>query len=93
LEDIAVVYLGSAVFKIARLMFIALFSVHLFACIFYRVKMEGANSPEEILEFYTSRNVVENVRAKNMIMHVFKDLKHIWSNHCELYTPGRLSNA
>jgi hypothetical protein len=58
----AVVYLGSAVFKIARLTYVALFFVHLFACMFYRVKMEGADSPAEVVEFYTSRNVAEDVR-------------------------------
>jgi hypothetical protein len=57
----AVVYLGSAVFKIARLTYVALFFVHLFACMFFRVKMEGADNPAEVVEFYTSRNVAEDV--------------------------------
>jgi hypothetical protein len=56
MEDIAVVYLGSAVFKIFRLTFIALFFVHLFACIFFWVKAESAYSAEEVIEFYSSRN-------------------------------------
>jgi hypothetical protein len=59
LEDLAVVYLGSAVFKITRLTFVALFSVHLFACIFFRVKLEGAH---DVAEFYASKSVAENVR-------------------------------
>ncbi len=61
-EDIGVVYLGSAVFKITRLTFIALFSVHLFACIFYRVKIVGADSIDDVIQFYNSRNIQENVR-------------------------------
>ncbi len=56
MEDVAVVYLGSAVFKIFRLTFVALFFVHLFACLFFWVKMESANDPEEVAAFYTSRN-------------------------------------
>ncbi len=61
IEDIGVVYLGSAVFKISRLTCIALFSVHLFACIFYRVKIVGANDPEDVIQFYKARNVQEDV--------------------------------
>ena len=60
-EDIGVVYLGSAVFMIARLTFIALFSVHLFACIFYRVKIISANSVDDVVQFYSSRNIEEDV--------------------------------
>jgi hypothetical protein len=71
LEDIAVVYLGSAVFKIARLTFVALSCVHIFACIFFRVKVEGANSPGEVIDFYASRGVDENVRAKHCFLSVF----------------------
>ena len=63
IEDIAVVYLGSAVFKISRLTFIALFMVHLFACIFFRAKLAGANSDEEVANFYLSRNIEEDVRG------------------------------
>jgi hypothetical protein len=58
-----VIYLGSAVFKIARLLFIAMFSVHMFACIFYRVKIIGAIGPEEVTAFYTTKNVPEDVRV------------------------------
>jgi hypothetical protein len=56
-----VVYLGSAIFKIARLTFIALFFVHLFACIFYRIKQTTAESPEDVIAFYSSKHVEENV--------------------------------
>jgi hypothetical protein len=62
-EDYGVVYLGSAIFKIARLTFIALFFVHLFACIFYRVKETSAESPEDVAAFYTAKNVDAKVSA------------------------------
>ena len=61
IEDLAVVYLGSAVFKISRLTFVALFCVHLFACIFFRVKMESASSPADVVDFYAARNIAEDV--------------------------------
>jgi hypothetical protein len=60
-EDYGVIYLGSAIFKIARLLFIAMFSVHLFACIFFRVKVATAFATEDVVEFYTSKNVEEDV--------------------------------
>jgi hypothetical protein len=63
-EDYGVIYLGSAIFKIARLLFIALFSVHFFACIFFRVKIASAYTPEDVALFYTSKNVAINV-SKN----------------------------
>jgi hypothetical protein len=62
-EDYGVIYLGSAVFKIARLLFIAMFSVHLFACIFFRVKVASAATTEEVAAFYISKNVAEDVSA------------------------------
>jgi hypothetical protein len=55
------IYLGSPVFKIARLLFIAMFSVHLFACIFFRVKIASATTPEDVTSFYTSKNVDKDV--------------------------------
>ncbi len=60
-EDYGVIYLGSAVFKIARLLFIAMFSVHMFACIFFRVKIASAIYAEDVTLFYTSKNVPANV--------------------------------
>jgi hypothetical protein len=60
-EDYGVVYLGSAIFKIARLTFIALFFVHLFACIFYRIKQTTAESPEDVVAFYSLQHVDANV--------------------------------
>jgi hypothetical protein len=67
-EDYAVVYLGSAVFKIARLLIVAIFSVHFFACIFFRVKVNSAASEADVVEFYVSRDIQENVSI---------DVKHI----------------
>ncbi len=61
LEDVGVVYLGSAVFKIARLTFIALFCVHLFACIFFRVKELSAADPADVVAFYTSKDILDDV--------------------------------
>ena len=60
-EDYGVIYLGSAVFKIARLLFVAMVSVHLFACIFFRVKVISAAAVEDVTSFYTSKNVAEDV--------------------------------
>jgi hypothetical protein len=60
-EDYGVIYLGSAVFKIARLLFIAMFSVHIFACIFFRVKAASASVPEDVSAFYASKSVAEDV--------------------------------
>jgi hypothetical protein len=60
-EDYGVIYLGSAVFKIARLLFVAMVSVHLFACIFFRVKVVSAAAEEDVAAFYTSKNVSEDV--------------------------------
>ena len=56
MEDYAVVYFGSSLFKILRLLFIAIFSVHFFACIFYRVKEVSARSPDDVMEFYVAKN-------------------------------------
>ncbi len=70
------IYLGSPVFKIARLLFIAMFSVHLFACIFFRVKIAAATAPEDVAAFYTSRNVAEDV-SKTLTTFLFFLLKLI----------------
>ncbi len=57
IEDYMVLYCGSAMFKIARLLFVALLSVHFFASLFYRVKKEFAQSQEVVDDFYTSKGV------------------------------------
>ncbi len=62
MEDYTVVYLGAALFKILRLLLVGAFSVHFFACIFYRVKIVSAASLDEVALFYSSRNVQEDVK-------------------------------
>ena len=51
-EDYAVVYLGSSIFKITRLLIIAVSSVHIFACIFYKVRI-WCNAPLCVLRMHT----------------------------------------
>jgi hypothetical protein len=63
MEDYAVVYFGSAVFKTMKLLLLAIFSVHIFACLFYRVKDISAASRDEVIDFYASRDVAEDVRT------------------------------
>jgi len=54
-EDYAVVFFGSALFKILRLWILALFAIHLFCCLFYRVKV-SSNEPDTVEAFFLSRN-------------------------------------
>jgi hypothetical protein len=61
LEDYAVLYLGSAIFKIARLLFIAMLCVHFFACIYYRVKRDTTPNPDDVDAFYQSKYVEQDV--------------------------------
>ena len=84
IEDYAVLYFGPAMFKIARLLLVALMwavlldmidlwciymiglgnlsrSVHIFACMFFRVKKESAFHPDDVTTFYSSRGIDENV--------------------------------
>lgn len=92
IEDYAVVYFGSAIFKITRLLVIAASSVHFFSCIFYRVKEESAINPEDVVVFYTSKNVEENVSLRiffpfdkfSVVIHLSILLN---SNHCLVF-PG-----
>ncbi len=70
-EDYGVIYLGSAAFKIARLLSVAMVSVHLFACIFFRVKVVSAATEEDVAAFYTSRNIPEDVR---ILLNMIKSL-------------------
>jgi hypothetical protein len=62
-EDYVVITFGSAIFKIIRLLFIAMLSVHFFACAFYRVKKESAVNQEDVENFYLARNTQSTVRA------------------------------
>ncbi len=54
-------YFGSAIFKIARLLFIAMLCVHFFACIYYRVKRDSTPNPDDVEAFYQSRYVDQEV--------------------------------
>ena len=63
IEDYSVVHFGSAMFKIIRLLFLAIFCIHFFACVFFAVKSGSAVSPDDVVAFYTSRNVAEDVSA------------------------------
>ena len=58
-----VLYFGSAIFKIARLLFVAMSCVHVFACIFYRVKRESVASTDDFDQFFLSRDVSPTVRT------------------------------
>jgi hypothetical protein len=57
IEDYAVVFVGSAWYKMLRLLFVAGFAVHLFACIFFQVKSNNDN----VTAFYSAKNVIEDV--------------------------------
>ncbi len=72
IEDYMVLYFGSAMFKIARLLFVAMSCVHVFACVFYRVKKESA-STDEVNQFFISRNVDPTVSSLNKLIfsHMF----------------------
>ena len=60
LEDYAVVFFGSVCFKMLRLFIIAAFSVHFFACAFYRVKA-FSNDTDDDVAFYVSKNTDPDV--------------------------------
>jgi hypothetical protein len=38
-----------------------MFSVHIFACIFYRVKVASASTPEDVTAFYVSNDILDDV--------------------------------
>ena len=52
MEDYMVLVLGHPVFAILRLLLFVMISVHLFACIFYRIKKDGAASEDDVIAFY-----------------------------------------
>jgi hypothetical protein len=66
IEDYAVVFFGSATFKMLRLVAFAAFSVHLFACIFYRVK-DSNEDPESVVAFFESREAAIDVSIQCII--------------------------
>ena len=63
-EDYVVVYIGSAVFKILRLLTVATFWVHLFACMFFRVKVMSAATDDSVADFYTARGIEVDVSSR-----------------------------
>jgi hypothetical protein len=70
-----VISFGSAIFKTFRLLFIAMLSVHIFSCAFYRVKKESAVSQDDVDNFYLVRNTQSTVMTHNLsglpvLMHV-----------------------
>ena len=74
IEDYVVLYCGSAMFKIARLLFVALLSIHFFASLFYRVKKESAQSQEVVDDFYTSKGVDPTVsKTHSMIWTRYRE--------------------
>ncbi len=93
-EDYGVIYLGSAVFKIARLLSVAMVSVHLFACIFFRVKVISAAAEEDVAAFYTSKNIAEDVSVfgkKFLVFAILTPWFHIlcagsWKTICQFYS-------
>jgi hypothetical protein len=64
IEDYAVVYFGAALFKILRLLSVGTFSVHMFACVFFRVKIASATNPDDVADFYESKNVENEVENR-----------------------------
>ncbi len=91
MEDYGVIYLGSAIFKIARLLFIAMFSVHLFACIFFKVKVATALASEDVDLFYTSRNIAVDVSKLLFYSIRIRKLIHsilIWQDLAQQYVSS-----
>ena len=70
LEDYTVLLLGAAAYKIGRLLFVAMLSVHLFACAFHRIKHETA-SEADAEAFYRSKNVDPLVIRFTRIIFIF----------------------
>ena len=73
-EDYAVIYFGSALFKIGRLLLFASVSVHLFACIFFRVKESSAASKDDIASFYAAKGVAEDVRVNPRLLRLLSNV-------------------
>jgi hypothetical protein len=61
LQDYIVLYFGSSVFKVTRLLAVAMLCVHCFACAFFKVKQQSAASPDDVDQFYLSRGVQPTV--------------------------------
>jgi hypothetical protein len=61
--DYMVLVLGHSLFAILRLMFLAMMCIHLFACVFYRIKKDGAASEDDVIAFYKFFRVDSTVRC------------------------------
>jgi hypothetical protein len=60
-QDYMVLVVGHPAYAILRLLLIAMIAIHLFACLFYRIKKESAASQEEVVVFYKAFNVDSTV--------------------------------
>ncbi len=49
-EDYAVVYFGASIFKVTRLLVVAISSVHFFACAFFKVSDSYPHSPQNLTQ-------------------------------------------
>jgi hypothetical protein len=77
-----------AFYKILRLLLLALMCVHVFACLFYRVKKESALSQDDVEGFYHSRNsnstVLETTNSLGFAFLETTDMifwLHFWCMH------------
>jgi hypothetical protein len=61
-EDFAIIVIGPGLFKIGRLLSVVLLTVHLLACLFWRVKLETAD-PAAIADFLLTRGIPADVSA------------------------------
>jgi hypothetical protein len=64
-EDYAVVYLGASIFKITRLLLVAVSSVHFFACIFFKVTgwRLGSEGIKPSMQFIDTQHALDSLRA------------------------------
>ena len=90
------IYLGSAIFKIARLLFVAMFSVHFFACLFFRVKILSAVTAEDVTAFYASKNVAQDVSTytsiDNQVVFSSAITKYLMLHSVWFLVPQELAN-
>ena len=90
IEDYVVLSMGMAFYKILRLLLLALMCVHVFACLFYRVKKESAISQDDVEGFYHSRNsnstVLETTNSLGFAYLETTDMIFWWYFWC-MYDP------
>ena len=70
-QDYFILHFGSVLFKIGRLLMIALLCVHFFACAFYRIKKLSAFSDDDVTTFYESKNVDQEVSSAPKMLAIF----------------------